>query len=73
MIKLVQLNKTLIEKYYGNQLFWNFLYFYKNTVFITGSLFSKERITNSETEKLNSISNVHNCGLISKENTCKIS
>lgn len=44
-----------------------------NTDFVTGSLFSKERITNSETEKLNSISNVHNCGLISNENTCKIS
>lgn len=44
-----------------------------NTDFVTGSLFSNERVTNSETEKLNSISNVHNCGLISKENTCKIS
>lgn len=44
-----------------------------NTDFVTGSLFSNERVTNSETEKLNSISNAHNCGLISKENTCKIS
>lgn len=35
-----------------------------NTDFVTGSLFSNERVTNSETEKLNSIA---------KENTCKIS
>lgn len=51
------------------EIFYIFIY---NIVFIIGLLFFKERIINLEKEKLNLISNVYNCGLILKENICKI-
>lgn len=51
------------------EIFYIFIY---NIVFIIGLLFFKERIINLEIEKLNLISNVYNCGLILKENICKI-
>lgn len=51
------------------EIFYIFIY---NIDFIIGLLFFKERIINLEIEKLNLISNVYNCGLILKENICKI-
>lgn len=51
------------------EIFYIFIY---NIDFVIGLLFFNERVINLEIEKLNLISNVYNCGLILKENICKI-
>lgn len=51
------------------EIFYIFIY---NIDFVIGLLFFNERVINLEIEKLNLISNVYNCGVILKENICKI-